>query len=251
MSTNIINEIDRHYFVNKKLNNKNNLTESKKDKKDKYFYKKRIISLVKKLLDPEISENNLNNEISQDVEYAFNYFVKITVNYFKTIDKTDILQEEYKNLNNSNSEITINDKINTNNDTNFKDELEQFIGDDINAISELEDHMNMNKLFMRSINLNKNGTLDNFIKKTLVIKENEIILPQKKNINLKDPALKNKGIVKKKNISNKYETNEIQKETYDKEKEPNNKEKEPNNKEKKTNNKTKETNEKQSENIEK
>jgi hypothetical protein len=45
----------------------------------------------------------------------------------------------------------------------------------------------------------------------------ELIIPQQKEINLKDPILKNKGIDKKKNIINNYEedakkqTNKIQK----------------------------------------
>ena len=55
---------------------------------------------------------------------------------------------------------------------------------------------------MRKINVKQNS-LDAFVKKKKNPKE--IILPKQKKINLKDPLLKNKGIIKKKNIINKYE----------------------------------------------
>jgi len=69
---------------------------------------------------------------------------------------------------------------------------------------------------MRSVKLS-NHSLDNFIKIKMTKKVEELIIPQQKEINLKDPILKIKGINKKKNIINNYdedsknETNEIEK----------------------------------------
>jgi hypothetical protein len=62
-----------------------------------------------------------------------------------------------------------------------------------------------------------NNSLDNFIKIKMTKQSEELIIPQQKEINLKDPILKIKGITKKKNIINNYdedtknETNEIEK----------------------------------------
>ena len=72
---------------------------------------------------------------------------------------------------------------------------------------------------MRSVKMS-NNSLDNFIKIKMTKQPEELIIPQQKEINLKDPTLKIKGITKKKNIINNYdedtkkqsnETNEIEK----------------------------------------
>jgi hypothetical protein len=60
---------------------------------------------------------------------------------------------------------------------------------------------------MRSVKINA-PSLDNFIIKTITKKPENIILPKQKEINLMDPILKNKGICKKKNITNKYDENQ-------------------------------------------
>jgi hypothetical protein len=51
---------------------------------------------------------------------------------------------------------------------------------------------------MRSKNTTKTS-LDNFVKITMIKPPEELIIPQQKEINLKDPILKNKGILKNKN----------------------------------------------------
>jgi hypothetical protein len=45
--------------------------------------------------------------------------------------------------------------------------------------------------------------LDKFIKRT--VKKETVVLPQQKEVDLKNPELKLKGVKKKKNITNKYE----------------------------------------------
>jgi len=185
MSNDFIDEINMNYLINRKMQKRNTLlVEAKKDKKDKYFYRKRIISLVKELLSSNSDDIKIDT-LLLDVEEAFNIFAKICVNYFKTIDKTDIIQEEYKDL-------------------NFLNDYE--FSDDTNIIMCAQENIDSEMLLSsKKMNNSNNNTLDNFVKKINIKKENNIILPQKKNINLKDPTLKNKGIVKKKNINNKYE----------------------------------------------
>jgi hypothetical protein len=59
------------------------------------------------------------------------------------------------------------------------------------------------KMLMRSIKIDV-PTLDKYVKRTSTKKQEQIILPKQKNIDLLNPDLKNTGL-KKKNITNKYE----------------------------------------------
>jgi hypothetical protein len=161
---------------NKYLGNKiNKMIEN--NKHDKRFYRKRILQLAKDML-----INTPEDTLPSDVIFAFENFVKMCIPYFKIVDKTDIIQNEYDTV----------DLLNIVSNTD----------------SEGTDTYNVelsNKLMMRSIKMEKN-TLDKFVKFKTLTKE-PMIIPVQKEINLKDPSLRNKGIVKKKNIDNKYEIN--------------------------------------------
>jgi hypothetical protein len=67
---------------------------------------------------------------------------------------------------------------------------------------------------MRSIKI-KNG-LENFVTIKSFKKPDEMILPKIKDINLEEPTLRNKGIIKKENITIKYDETNIQNENKDK-----------------------------------
>ena len=58
---------------------------------------------------------------------------------------------------------------------------------------------------MRSIKIQEPNSLEKLVKRTQTKHVKQMILPREKEINLKDPILKNKGIREKKNITNKYE----------------------------------------------
>lgn len=187
-SENLVNQITLNYFLNKEqydrhINNKINRTTNKKDKK---FYRKRILSLTKDLL------YNLENDIGKlpDIKYAFDNYIKMCINTFKSIDLSDILQEEYK-------DIILSDE----------DEIPPNLGENEENILLAKEEAD--KLMMRSVKM-EIKTLDSFVKRTNVKKEPTIILPQQKEVNLNDPNLKTKGISnnsikKKKNIRNIYE----------------------------------------------
>ncbi len=170
-------------LINQHLNNKMNKSINKKDKK---FYRKRIFDLTKILLLNKEKPNNL----FPDIKYAFDNYLKACINYFKTIDNNDIIQDEYKDL-----EYIIND--------NLDNEIDNID----NSISNLTQE-EADKLMMRTINIKP--TLDKFVKKVST-KKDEIILPKQKEINLDNPNLKTKGI-KKKNINNKYDEKSNKKE---------------------------------------
>ena len=174
-------------MFNAHIKNKKALSINKEDKK---FYKKRIYNLFKELLINKAEPEDL----LPDVKYAYDNFLNASINYFKTIDNNDLLQEEYKTLD---EEDTIN--------INAIPEL----GDDDNIVG-LE---NADKLLMRSIKITQ-PSLDKYVKRKTTKPEEKLIMPKQKEINLMNPDLKVKGIQsnsnnnniqKKENITNKYD----------------------------------------------
>ena len=183
MSDAFLNQVTLDCLLNKDMYNKHLLSDKKKtdNKKDKKFYKRRIFNLVKEILITKEAPSDL----FPDVKYTFDNFMDSCIHYFKSKDNNDIIQAEYKNIEENNK--VESDLLESNVDSPFTEE-------------------EANKLLMRSIKI-KNTSLDNFVKIKYIKQSNEIILPKQKEINLKDPDLKNKGISKKKNITNKYDEN--------------------------------------------
>ena len=126
---------------------------------DKKFYRKRIIAMTKDLF--KTTSNNIT------VDKSFSNYIEVLINYFKMIDKKDILQKEYNQLDN---DISSN-KFDFDVDTLLKEANENIM-----------------------IEQTVGGTLDNFV----VSNQNEInaeeVLPTIKQINLKDEKLKTKGV---------------------------------------------------------
>ena len=187
MSEAFVNQVTLDCLLNKQQYEKyikKNISK-KMDKKEISFYRKRIINLTKTFL----YTNNDVDGLLPDVKYAFDNYVKACIHSFKISDNNDIIQSEFETINNV-------EKID--NDLEIKLETEEKEEDKNNEID---------KLFARSTMKIINSTLDNFITiKNTQVKE-EVILPKQKDINLNDDNLKNKGISKKKNITNIYENN--------------------------------------------
>jgi hypothetical protein len=193
MSEKLVHQITLDCLINKEIFDKHKSIEKtmKINKKDKKFYRKRILNLTRELLlSDKNKENQVENEnenksiIPPDLLYAFNNYVKTCISNFKTIDKNDIIQEEYN---------AIDLSCNVHNDLEV--ELKNI------EVKTQED----NKLFMRSIKTKK--YLDDFVKYKYIKKEEDMILPKMKDINLKEPNLRNKGIKKKENIPIIYDEN--------------------------------------------
>ena len=177
-SNDLINKITLDYLLNTEQYSKYKNIQGKEkhvNKKDKKFYRKRIFNLFKELLTTSKPPENL----SPDVIYTFDNFLNASIQYFQTLDKSDILQEDYKFIH----DISNNDM------SNIVVENDQSIE-------------SANKLVMRSIQMN---SLNNFVTKK-GSKPKLLILPKQREINLNDPELKTKGIPKK-NITNKYDEN--------------------------------------------
>jgi len=210
MSQAFVDQVTLDCLLNKSLFN--NQVKNKKaqsvNKEERKFYKKRIYNLFKEILINKAEPENL----FPDVKYAYDNFINASINYFKTIDNNDLLQEEYKNLDDQEA-ININD---------IPD-----LCDDITAEE-------ADKLLMRSIKITT-PTLDKYVKRKTTKPQEKLILPKQKEVNLMDPELKVKGLnsnnssnsssnnninIKKKNITNKYDelinTKKENKETIDK-----------------------------------
>lgn len=182
-SESIINQITLDCMLNKSQYEKylrRNLTKSINNN-DKKFYRKRICNLTKELFKEAI--------VTPDIKYVFDNYVKICINYFKVMDRSDIIQEEYKELKETTEASFVSNE-----------ELTQ-----------------SNSLLMRSVKVNPG--LDNFVTVKMTKQLEQIIIPQQREINLRDPKLKKKGIVgkEKKNILINYDEqdkkNENQNET--------------------------------------
>ena len=191
MSQAFVDQVTLDCLLNKSLFN--NQVKNKKaqsvNKEDKKFYKKRIYNLFKEMLINKAEPEDL----LPDVKYTYDNFINASINYFKTIDNNDLLQEEYKTL-------------------------DEAALENINAIPELGDDIAVeeaDKLMMRSIKI-KTPSLDKYVKRKSTKPEEKLILPKQKEVNLMDPELKVKGLqnnsnnsnnnnIKKKNITNKYD----------------------------------------------
>ena len=176
---NKLNQLNIEYLTNNKQKNKLNQHKNSflLNKKDKKFYRRRILNLTK-----DLCFNNCPDDLLIDVKESYETYVKTCISYFKLKDKTEIIQDEYK-------EELLDQIIDSN--------MNEYIDNENDNILSQEE---ANKLMLRSIKINKRP-LDDFVKITYVKKEEDIILPKQKEFNLKDPKLKKKGIPKKKNIS--------------------------------------------------
>ena len=173
-----LNQATLDYLINTKQYKiqLTNTLNKKINRKDKKFYRRRILSLIKDLLTKEETEI----VVSPDIKCAFDNLVKTCISYFKMLDINDIIQEDYNDIT---EEIKEKEELS---------ETEKFLKEE------------NEKLLMRSVKMS-NNSLDKFIKIKMTKQPEELIIPQQKEINLKDPVLKNKGVNKKKNITNNYD----------------------------------------------
>jgi hypothetical protein len=169
---NNINNIDKltlQYLINPTIIDRHTKKDEKElnleFKEDKEFYRKRIFKLFKDMLN-----DKFENEILKDY---YEEYISSLISYLKEVDTKDLLQEHYMDL----SFNKINNK-----------KLENKTLSENNSII-----YNKQKIIEKQIKMDK------FVINTQ--KENkEYLLPKTKDINLKDPKLRRKGIEKKENI---------------------------------------------------
>lgn len=186
MSTEYVNQVTLECLMNKE-NYQKYVTQKKKsvvNKKDLKFYRKRIMSLTKEILYPE--EDTTHPKADPNITSIFQIYSKACIEYFKSLDTNDIIQEDYASLEAGAAAAAAATTT------------------EIRA-ENMKTQEDIDKQFLRSIKVTEPTTLDKFVRRNPAVEKPEPILPKQKDINLRDPVLKNKGIRKKKNISNKYE----------------------------------------------
>ena len=184
----VVDELSLEYFLNKdtygKYLEKYSIEKKNNFKKEKRFYRKRIYDITKQLLNDDYSskdnstkDNSTKENYNKDIYFAFDMYTRVCIEYFKMLDKNDILQEDYSTLLNNTSEINNNPQIDINN---------------------LNNNSESDKLLMRSIKITEPNSLEKLVKRksTKNIKK-DVHLPIQKNIDLKDPIFKKKGIKEK------------------------------------------------------
>ena len=178
-----------HNMINSKSGLINN---SKINKQDIKFYRKRIYGLSKDLLKGD-SPNESLKKIHDD-------YVNAAIIYLKMIDTKDIIQEQYKNEICQN-EICQNEILSDINNINFDNDSAIVVGDNV---------ADANQQMMRKIvNI---SNLDNYVNiKNGNNTRNEYKLPIKKEINLHTQELKTKGIIKKEKKEKKEKNKKIEK----------------------------------------
>lgn len=150
---------------------RNNLEHDTVLKVDKRFYRKRIAAMAKDILNNNVN-NNSDSPINDVIINAFNTFARLCISHFKFKDTMDNIQGDYKDM-------VLVDK---HGGVAGVDNLDGWSMDEAN------------KLFMKQVD-KKVITMDNFVTKTSP-PQDEMIIPQTKDLNLKDPKYKKKDIKK-------------------------------------------------------
>jgi hypothetical protein len=181
MSQSLVNQITLDCLLNKETMGKHVMKQREKqiNKEELNFYRKRIYNLFK-----EIISNKPPTDMPPDVKYAYDTFIKASIHYFKIADNNDLLQEEYKDV-----EFSLHDCS----------------GQEVNTSSNIAMNYEVDKLLMRSVKMDI-PTLDKYVKRSSIKKNDNIILPKSREVDIMNPDLKNKGL-KKNNINNLYEDN--------------------------------------------
>ena len=167
-------------------------------KKEKKFYRKRIIALTKDILFNNVNANASSPavapcestttttattlivqhdipKVDDVIISAFNTFARLCISHFKFKDTMDTIQYEYKDMN---QQTCPGGDVHD---------------DDGGGDEDMSNNINeANKLCMKQTD-KKILTLDNYVIKTSAPKK-EMILPKTKNVNLKDPKFKKKDI---------------------------------------------------------
>ena len=175
MDQEYINKITLEYLLNPNILIGNKIQANDLDI-DIKFYRKRICLLTKEMSKGIYINNNLKNAFQ-------NYASEITY-FLKQQDIKDFCQQEYIDL-------SFNKEINTQ-DNDYLDNLADNID---NIIDHNRFHIDNS---VNDLLINKPSppiNLNNFVKK-INIETTAQIIPIKKNINMKDPSLRIKGIKK-------------------------------------------------------
>lgn len=152
-------KLDLLYLTNPNIMNKYNKTQeiTSIEPEELKFYRKRILILTKDYL--------RNKEVNPMLDNVFNHYANYLINYFKFIDKRELIQQEYKNVKKKEGKV----------DKYFQLNIEN------------------KKMMVQTKEQNK--TIKDFL--PIVVKERpkkKIIIPKKQNFDIKNKKFRIKGI---------------------------------------------------------
>jgi hypothetical protein len=180
MSERIVNNITLQYLANMSVTRATKTKVENKGipaRKDVRFYKKRIVDMARKLMTSDCDASELN-KLPVDLKSGFDLFAHRCVEYFKDLDRSEILQGEY-------GDMCDKEEIDTNVDAKTQAYADE--------------------LFVKSVQVKQESSLDKFVVRTKVSKTPDPMeLPRKRDVKLRTSELKTKGIAKK-NLHNKYD----------------------------------------------
>jgi len=163
-----LNMIDLEYLTNPAFVKLRKKLLKTNNKEDITFYRKRIFQLTKDLL--------RGKYINAELDNAFSNYSRICIGYFKFSDQSDIIQHDYV-------DIVRNEKKTVQRELNQK----------------APNHLLM--CTMQPVS----KKITDCIPIKYIKKQQKPFMPTNRNINLKDPKFRSKGVLKK-NISNTYGT---------------------------------------------
>jgi hypothetical protein len=148
-------------------------TETILNKEDSRFYRKRIIALTKEML------KSGDVAPTKGIKEAFDVYVTMLIKYFKIVDKTDIIQDQYDKNELSNLHEQMDTQV----------DMEQ-----------MDSKVDIEQMDIDHILRGSGGSasnLNNFVVTTTTHPETRVI-PIKLEVDLNSPSLKTKGIKPKK-----------------------------------------------------
>ena len=182
---NTVDDVTLAYMVNtsqyEKYLKKNHMDYDSVFKRDIRFYRKRIISLTKELFKNQ-NETDKNKNSDVTMIGAFNMYMRVCISYLKFSDQSETIQKCYVCLG-----IT-----DGNNETNENIKNQKCICKNKNE-NELFELHKANELCFKPKEVKK-ITLDNYVIRKNVKKNEPVVYPQQFTFNPRDPAFKCKGL---------------------------------------------------------
>jgi len=156
MSENLVNQLTLNYMISKqqlaKLNKRIKEDNENSIRSDREIYRERIIKLFNELLNDE--EQNLTEE----VKYAFTYFIDKSIYFFKQKDKSDELENQRRDKEDNINNYKKQKKYDINDDMN----------DDINDKNDFDsDFESQDKTYYNSFESNDSMETDEFENKSI------------------------------------------------------------------------------------
>lgn len=170
MSNSYVDQVTLDCLLNKAIMGNYVMKQKEKQihKEELEFYKERLSNLFHQLISYEPPE-----DLPPDIKYTYHTFVKSTIDYFKTVDNNDMLQEEYKYIDMDDTD-DMDDMDDMDNMNEFPDDIKESVDCD-----------EANKLLMKSVKMDV-PTLDKYVtKKSIKQNHNEdiaFILPKTRGV---------------------------------------------------------------------